>query len=152
MAIELTLSSKGVPGVARKLLERAREVADTSYNAYSGTLVGAAVLTDSGAVFAGSFMENASMGLTICAEPSAILAANSAGEINIRSIAIVGGDPSQPDQAGPCTPCGRCRQILWEVAAVNKRDVEVFCADLALRQALLTTSRELLPYPWGPSW
>lgn len=133
-----------------RLLTAAREVANRSYNPYSGNLVGAAVETSSGGQFVGCFMENLSYGMTICAEPSAIMAANAAGHRDIVTIAIVGGDPKNEQAGGPCTPCGRCRQILWEVASINHRDVEVYGANLLLEKVLVTSAVELMPYPFGP--
>jgi cytidine deaminase len=150
VAIDLKIDA-GFPDSARELLTLAKNVSLHSYNPYSGYLVGAAVETGDGSRFAGCFMENASAGITICAEPSAILTANAAGHRDIVTMAVVGGDP-QKDMDGPCTPCGRCRQVLWEVASINKRDIQIYCANLHLSAVLLTTCRELLPLPWGPKW
>lgn len=151
MAISLSIGN-GLPDHALQLLHLARDISVTSYNAYSGFQVGATVQTSSGGQYSGSFMENASYGMTVCAEATAVLTCNSAGHRDIVTIAIVGGDPTNEGPSAACTPCGRCRQILWEIASINRRDVEVYCADLTLTNILLTTSRELLPYAWGPQW
>lgn len=151
MPISLQFGS-GFPELIGAALGEASKVALNSYNAYSGQVVGAVAVTDDGLRFPGCFMENASYGMTICAEPAAIMAANTGGRRDIRAIAISGGDPQDPSGGDPCTPCGRCRQILWEVAVQNKREVEVYCANLALTNILLATTSELLPLPWGPKW
>lgn len=148
MPISLT-PAPGFPEDVRELLELARKIGNNAYNAYSGYLVGAAVETSARHRFSGTFMENASYGLTVCAEPAAILAANSDGHRDIRRMAIAGGNPNDEKPGPPCTPCGRCRQIIWEVASINGREVEVYCSDLTLTNILLATSNELLPFAWG---
>jgi cytidine deaminase len=148
MAIPLKIG-RGFPHGARELLELARKTGDNAYNPYSGYLVGAAAETDGGERFSGTFMENASYGLTICAEPAAILAANSSGYRDVRTMAVVGGNPTDTAPGNPCTPCGRCRQMLFEAAAVSGREIEIYCADLTLTNILLVTSGELLPFAWG---
>lgn len=138
-----------LPEDVRRVLEAARDVASTAYNAYSGFLVGAAVETDDGNVFAGSFMENASYGVTICAEPAAVLAANAAGHRDIRRLAVAGG--RTPGQTGQLvTPCGRCRQVIAEVRHLRGRDIEIYCTDLAMGRVLVTTIDELLPFAFAP--
>lgn len=142
--------SDSLPTRIIDLLGAARAVAERSYNPYSGFIVGAGVQTSTGAIFTGAFMENLSYGMTICAEAVAVTSANSDGHRDIRSIVIVGGDPKNPEDGEACTPCGRCRQILWEVASINKRDIEVYGANLVCTRILITTITELMPYPFGP--
>lgn len=86
----------------------ARAVRKNAYAPYSGYRVGAALLSDDGRVFVGANVENASYGLTQCAERSAIGAAVSAGATRFVAIAI-----ASPG-ARPATPCGACRQVLAE--------------------------------------
>jgi cytidine deaminase len=93
-----------------QLLEAARGVLDKAYAPYSRFRVGAALLTATGAVFSGANVENASYGLTLCAERAAVAAAV-AGEgpgMKIRAIAVV------CDAPGACPPCGACRQVIQE--------------------------------------
>ena len=75
----------------KELLAKAQEAMYHAYNIYSGFFVGAAVLTNDGEVFTGACMENASYGLTSCAEVGAIQSAFSQGYRNITTIAIIGG-------------------------------------------------------------
>jgi cytidine deaminase len=94
-----------------RLLARAREVGRASYAPYSGFHVGAALEADDGTVFAACNVENASLGLTICAERAALSAAVSEGKTRFRRLALV----TNGNQAIP--PCGACRQALAEFEA-----------------------------------
>lgn len=93
----------------RELLGQAAAAAARAYAPYSHYPVGAAVLADDGTVYTGCNIENASYGLTLCAERSAISAAVGGGQLKIRKVAIVGGSARQP-----AWPCGACRQVLAE--------------------------------------
>lgn len=93
------------------LLELAREAQHKAYAPYSKFRVGAAVLLENGDVFTGCNVENASYGLTNCAERSAIFAAVSklgGANVKIRAVAVVN------DHDAPCSPCGACRQVIAE--------------------------------------
>ncbi len=81
-----------------------------AYAPYSQFKVGAALLTSKGEVFPGCNVENASYGMTNCAERTAIFSAiaQSGPDLNIRAIAVVN------DQGVPCSPCGACRQVIYE--------------------------------------
>ncbi|MGE5454310.1 MAG: cytidine deaminase [Methylocystaceae bacterium] len=94
----------------QQLLELAREVRDQAYVPYSHYQVGAALLGISGRVFLGCNVENASYGLTMCAERNALGAAIAAGEREFVRLAVVGSE------ATPAYPCGACRQVLAQFA------------------------------------
>lgn len=94
-----------------KLLATANSMLPRAYAIYSQFRVGAAVLTEQGNIFSGCNVENASYGLSICAERNAIAAAVAAeggDKMNIKAIAIVNA------QNTSCSPCGACRQVIWE--------------------------------------
>ncbi|HEU0079018.1 MAG TPA: cytidine deaminase [Longimicrobiaceae bacterium] len=127
--------SPGIPAeTAGMLLRRAREARANAYVPYSHFPVGAALLTEGGEVFTGCNVENASFGLTNCAERVASGKAVSEGARGFRAVAVVG-----PQDDAPCAPCGACRQVLHEfgpgLVVVMPRG----------NGYTLTTMRELLP-------
>ncbi|MEW6572497.1 MAG: cytidine deaminase [Bacillota bacterium] len=90
------------------LIDRAFAAREKAYAPYSGIRVGAAVKTGDGSVFTGANIENASYGLTICAERVAVAKAVTEGRRDIVAIAVAW------EGQGFCTPCGACRQVLYE--------------------------------------
>jgi cytidine deaminase len=134
-----------------RLVQAAIDAAKTAYAPYSNFHVGAALLLDNGEIVTGSNFENASYGMTLCAETVAIAKANSDGQLRaIREIAVAGGLAGQLGTgADPITPCGRCRQIIKEVADLTDIDIPVHCA----HATGYTTFRlsELLPHGFGPA-
>lgn len=94
-----------------ELINTALEYQNRAYAKYSGFKVGAAIRCSSGKVYGGCNVENASYGATICAERTAATKAISEGESEFVAVAIVGGDLSDY-----CSPCGVCRQFLYEFA------------------------------------
>lgn len=92
----------------RELIEQACRIRQHSYSPYSRFRVGAALRGRSGSIYLGTNVENASFGLAICAERSAVAAAVAAGEREFTAIAICADGPA------PTPPCGACRQVLLE--------------------------------------
>ena len=92
----------------QKLIQAAIEMRKQSYSPYSNFAVGAAVLSNDGYIYGGCNIENASYGLTNCAERTAIFNAVSDGKRNLSAIAVVA------DTDRPCSPCGACRQVIGE--------------------------------------
>jgi len=90
------------------LITKAKEVSEKAYAPYSNFRVGACVLTDNDNIYTGCNFENASYGLSICAERNAIGSAIANGEQKIKAVAIY--SPNMED----CTPCGACRQVMLE--------------------------------------
>lgn len=132
------------------LLEEAHTAATNAYTPYSAYQVGAAVHTTTGDVFPGTAVENASYGMTVCAEVSAITAAVSAGHRDISTIAIVGGFPDSTENTYP-TPCGRCRQVIQEMDTISDAEITVICSNLSMNDIALFSIDELLPHSFGPS-
>jgi cytidine deaminase len=137
--------------MTERLVNAAIDAAKTAYAPYSNFHVGAALLLDNGQIVTGSNFENASYGMTLCAETVAISKANSDGQLQaIREIAVAGGLAGHVGTAAePITPCGRCRQIIKEVADLTEIDIPVHCA----HATGYTTFRlsELLPHGFGPA-
>jgi|UniRef100_A0A7V6DP29 cytidine deaminase len=119
-----------------RVLDSARKALLHAYAPYSGVKVGAAVLTGKGQVYSGGNVENASSGLTLCAERAAIAVAVAAEgpKMRIRALAVVSG------QAGPFPPCGACRQVMYEF---GPEALVLFQGEDGLTQASIT---ELLPH------
>ena len=136
-----------------ELLNAAQDAAGKAYAPYSRFCVGAAVQTEGGRIYAAANMENASYGLTICAEVGALQQASTAGELSsVLRIAVVGGPMDFAETTAPriVTPCGRCRQLIAESSFLGLRDIEVWCASRHLEQMKFFTISELLPHSFGP--
>ena len=118
----------------KELLEAALAARERAYAPYSKFLVGAAVRAESGKIYTGFNIENASYGLTVCAERNALFSAVGAGERKFTALCVVG------DTEEPISPCGACRQVMAEfkvpciILANLKGDVKEY------------TLEELLPY------
>lgn len=131
-----------------------RQLAARAYAPYSNFHVAALALDGDGAVIAsGVNVENASYGLSLCAETVALAAAATAGRLaEVRRIAIIGGRMDGGQLAGqePVLPCGRCRQIINESAALQGRDIAIlaFSGDGLSRR--ITSIAALLPDAFGP--
>ena len=122
----------------QQLIERAKAVRLQAYAPYSQFQVGAALLADDGQIYAGCNVENASYGLTICAERSAVFQAVAAGAKKILEI-VIAAKPS-------VTPCGACRQVLAEFAV----DMPVMLVDPDSATPIAEmTLNELLPFRFG---
>lgn len=120
-----------------RLVEAARNARQSAYAPYSHFAVGAAILTRSGQVVAGCNIENASFGLTVCAERVAIWKAVSEGETDFLALAVVTSIDG--------SPCGACRQVMAEFAL----DMPVIIADLQQVHRIATVA-ELLPGAFTP--
>ncbi|HHT9140471.1 MAG TPA: cytidine deaminase [Candidatus Tripitaka californicus] len=119
-----------------ELIKKAIEARDESYSPYSHFKVGAALKTRSGKVYAGTNVENASYGLTVCAERVAVYKAVSAGEREFEALAVF----TEADELTP--PCGACRQVLWEFS----KDMLIILANTKGEKRLRLS--ELLPMPF----
>lgn len=121
-----------------ELIRLAKEARERAYAPYSEFKVGAALLTEDGEVFTGGNVENASYGLSVCAERVAVVKAVSEGHTKFRRLVVVA------DTEEPCPPCGVCRQMLYEFAP----DMPVLMVNLKGKEKELTV-RQLLPEPFG---
>lgn len=123
----------------QSLIELATAAAKNAWCPYSRFQVGAAIETADGSIFSGCNVENASSGLTICAERNVVCQAVAAGHTKIRRVVVF-----TPSEA-PVAPCGACRQVLSEFSV----NAEVVCTCLGSNR-IETTLAELLPMPFGP--
>jgi cytidine deaminase len=130
-----------------QLLDLAREAAAKAYAPYSNFHVGCAIESSDGEVVTGANMENACYRLGVCAEQSALTAAqHKFGLDKIARIAVVGGA-----DATICTPCGGCRQAIFEAAQLSGGDVEIICGSGDGSAVERHTIGELLPLGFGPA-
>lgn len=127
---------------AELMAQKACEVMQNAYSPYSKYKVGACVQAEDGSLFVGCNVENASYGLTICAERSAIFSLIAAGKKRINAIALVGSGDEL------CTPCGACRQVIREFATPN---TPIYLCDARTQKIVETTDiATLLPKSFGP--
>jgi cytidine deaminase len=137
------------------LVQAARDAARHAHAPYSRFAVGAALLMTDGSIVTGANVENASYGLSLCAETVAIATASAAGRLReVAAVAVIGGAMDAAGRATgtvPVSPCGRCRQVLNEAAQLGGRDLPVHCGAAegdAIRSQRLS---ELLPHAFGPA-
>ena len=139
----------------RALIAEARAATRAAYAPYSGFHVGAAILLTDGTVVTGSNVENASYGLTLCAETVAVAKIANAGRLrDVEAVAIVGGRPGADGAlAGdaPVNPCGRCRQVLNEAAQLSRRDLVIYCSSGDGTAIATHRLSDLLPHAFGPA-
>lgn len=118
-----------------KLIELAKEAREKAYVPYSHFKVGACVLTEDGKTYQGCNIENASYGLTNCAERTALFNAYANGERKLKAIAVVA------DTEGPVSPCGACRQVMMELGG---EDMVVILSNMK-GDYVVVTVKDLLP-------
>jgi cytidine deaminase len=123
------------PEKIEELVEEASQVQEKAYAPYSNFKVGAALLGKSGAIFTGCNVENASYGMTMCAERNAVAHAVASGEREFSALAIV------TDALKPTPPCGACRQVLVEFSP----DMDVILVTTQGQRKTFSL-KDLLPY------
>ena len=121
----------------QNLMERAIKARENSYSPYSHFAVGAALLCEDGTIYEGCNIENASYGLTNCAERTAIFKAVSEGHIKFKALAVVA------DTEGPCAPCGACRQVMAEFK------IPLIIMGNLMGNIKIVTIEELLPFSFS---
>lgn len=135
------------------LVERARAAALAAYAPYSRFSVGCAIESVDGEIAVGANMENACYRLGVCAEIAALTAAQQAfGLDKVARIAVAGGHVAEGALAGEgtVTPCGGCRQAIYEAACLAGGDIEVFSSNGGGTAVEVRRISELLPSGFGP--
>ena len=130
-----------------ELIMEAFEARRASYAPYSGFKVGAALLNKDGRVVKGCNVENASYGLSNCAERTALFKAVSEGLRDFEAIAIVGGTEEGDKVSGFAYPCGACRQVMREFAIPETFRVIIARSVTDYEEYML---EEILPHSFGP--
>ena len=123
----------------QKLINRAIVARDKTYSPYSHFGVGAALLCEDGTIYEGCNIENASYGLTNCAERTAIFKAVSEGQTKFKALAVVA------DTEGPCAPCGACRQVMVEFK------IPLIIMGNLMGDIKIVSIEELLPFSFSES-
>ncbi len=143
-----TLTLTDLDPTWQEALQAAKKVRELAYAPYSRFQVGAAILTSGGEMITGTNVENVSYGLAICAERSAAVAAVSRG-LRDFSVVAVTATHRDMDVEMPVSPCGACRQFLYEF---KPRDgsLTILMANSDLSRVRVTTIDELLPAGFGP--
>lgn len=128
----------------QELIDAARQAAQHSYSPYSKFPVGAALRFADGSIVTGTNIENASYGLALCAETVAVSKAMADGARGgLQAVAVTGPGTD------PITPCGRCRQVLNELAQLGGTDPQILCVGPdEVRRLRLS---DLLPHAFGPA-
>ena len=121
----------------QKLMDCVIKARENAYSPYSHFAVGAALLCEDGTLFEGCNIENASYGLTNCAERTAIFKAVSEGHIKFKALAVVA------DTEGPCAPCGACRQVMAEFK------IPLIIMGNLMGNIKIVTIEELLPFSFS---
>lgn len=121
----------------QKLMDCAIKARENAYSPYSHFAVGAALLCEDGTLYEGCNIENASYGLTNCAERTAIFKAVSEGHIKFKALAVVA------DTEGPCAPCGACRQVMAEFK------IPLIIMGNSMGNIKIVTIEELLPFSFS---
>lgn len=121
----------------QKLMDCAIKAREKAYSPYSHFAVGAALLCEDGTLYEGCNIENASYGLTNCAERTAIFKAVSEGHIKFKALAVVA------DTEGPCAPCGACRQVMAEFK------IPLIIMGNLMGNIKIVTMEELLPFSFS---
>ena len=123
----------------QKLMDCAIKARENAYSPYSHFAVGAALLCEDGTLYEGCNIENASYGLTNCAERTAIFKAVSEGHIKFKALAVVA------DTEGPCAPCGACRQVMVEFK------IPLIIMGNLMGDIKIVSMEELLPFSFSES-
>lgn len=135
----------------RELIAAARGAMANAHAPYSRFAVGSAVRLTDGGIVAGCNFENASYGLSLCAETVALASVNALGRLrDVVAIAVVGGAMDAADEA-LVTPCGRCRQVMNEVEQMAGRTLAIHCATPGGDRILELKLADLLPHAFGPA-
>ena len=137
-----------------ELITAARQAALHAYAPYSRFSVGCAIESTDGRVATGVNIENACYRLGVCAEQSALSAAHlEFGLANVARIAVAGGDGSADSLAGTivCTPCGGCRQAIYEASCLSTRDIEIICTSGDGTAVERHKISDLIPHGFGPT-
>ena len=144
-----TTNYKKLTNIQKKLLDSAEKATKNAYNPYSHFYAGAAILTEDNKIITGSNIANAAYNTSVCAERGALLRAYTKVHRKLKSIALIakGKDVNKKEIT---SPCGTCRQMLFEACEVSGNDIEVIMSSPDKDKIVVSTIKELLPLAFGP--
>ena len=136
----------------KMLAAAARGAMAHAHAPYSRFAVGAAVRLTDGSIVTGSNFENASYGLSLCAETVALATVNAQGRLaDVAEIAVTGAPMDGTDSGDIVMPCGRCRQVINEAEQMAGRTLAIHCVAPSGEAVRTTSIAELLPHAFGPA-
>lgn len=144
-----TVSYAKLDTVQRKLLDAAENAIKMAYDPYSNFHVGAAILTKDGKIISGSNFGNAASPSSMCAERSAIFSANAMGYHLFEAMAVIAKGKSF-DTTEPTSPCGGCRQVIYEASQLSGNDIQLILSTTKKGKIIISSINELLPLAFGP--
>jgi cytidine deaminase len=130
----------------KKLLVKAREVQRTGFNPHTDSRVGAAILTDRGEIITASNIVPKARNTNICSETAVMIKANSLGKERFVALALIGRSGRPKPKNYMYTPCGNCRQLIYEYAADSGIDTDVIMANKSMTKVAVIPISKLLPY------
>ncbi len=134
------------------LIAAARAAMAHAHAPYSRFAVGAAVRLTDGSIVTGSNFENASYGLSLCAETVALATVSAQGRLrDVTAIAVSGGGMDAQDRSTVVTPCGRCRQVMNEAEQMAGRIIAIYCVAPSGEAVQEHRVADLLPHAFGPA-
>ena len=141
-------SYEKLPNEHKELIDAAEKALVNAYNPYSSSKikVASAVRATSGEIITGACYVNSSSPSSICAERATIITANSLGKKDLQAMAIIG--TKEKGIINPVTPCGNCRQVMQEAVNISGRDLIVICSNSDKTKIMMTSVKELLPFPY----
>jgi cytidine deaminase len=144
------INFKDLSPAQQELLSAAEEALKRSFNPQTGFSVGAAIRGENGSIYKGTNMENFSLTPpVICAERAALVNANVGGCRTFTEIAIIARAKDGPTRE-VSAPCGVCRQMLFEMAQIGSKDIEIILSTTNKDKIAVTSIKELLPLGFGP--
>jgi cytidine deaminase len=139
---------ESLPAADQELVRAAQAVVANGYDPYARFLVGAAARAVDGRIYTGVNVATASY-VGLCAESVALAAGITQGTYRFTTIALVPHSDHFPVEI-ISGPCGRCRQLLWELSELAGEPIKVVSTNSAVTRALVTNAQELLPHGFGP--
>jgi len=133
--------------IEKKLINAAQKASKNAYSPYLKSYVGAAALTQANKIITASCFGPASSTVNLCAEQAVVATANARGQRKIKILAVFGH--SKKNSNNPLSPCGVCRQFLYEITKITGQDLIILSSNATKTKIMKTSIKELFPYPYS---